>query len=67
MTPSNFSSLVYSTFTILSSDGETEIELIEGGADREVTWETRQEYARLSMEYRLHEFDVQLAEIARGE
>lgn len=52
-------------FVITGSDG-VEHELMPGGRDRIVTFESRFEFCNLVEAKRLHEFDKQTAAIARG-
>lgn len=60
-----FASLPLQRFVTLSTDGR-EVELIEGGAARAVTFANRLEYVRLEEHYRLHEFDLPVAQMRRG-
>jgi hypothetical protein len=52
-------------FTYSSADG-TAVELKENGADYPVTWNHRHEYARLVLEFRLHELTTQVRAIRAG-
>ena len=60
-----FAYVVMETYTTLSTDDRT-VELVPGGAERDVTFQDRSEYADLVENYRLHEFDVQIASLRRG-
>jgi len=51
--------------TIPGADGKP-VELVPGGSAVPLTWESREEWCRLAMRYRLHEFDRQVAAIRRG-
>jgi hypothetical protein len=54
-------------FTTTSSDGiGNEIELIPGGSYKKVNYHNRSEYSSLVIQFRIHEFDRQLAAIRRG-
>jgi len=61
----NFEDIYTFDFTYSASDG-TIIELKENGSDYNVTWNNRVEYAKLVLEYRLHEFTSQVEAIRRG-
>lgn len=52
-------------FTYSSADG-TLVELKENGADHPVTWADRHEYARLVLEFRLHELSPPVRAIRAG-
>jgi len=60
-----FSELPTQRFVTLSSDGR-EVELLPGGGSMTVTFASRDEYVRLETHYRLHEFDVAVAQIRKG-
>jgi hypothetical protein len=62
---SSFSYTFFETFTAITTDGRT-IELVPGGAEKEVTFENRNYYCDLVEQYRLHEFDRQAAAVRRG-
>jgi hypothetical protein len=53
-------------FTTTTGDGATEVELVPGGATKRVTFSNRAEYSELVIQFRIHEFDAQLAAIRRG-
>jgi len=53
-------------FTTTPCNGGDEIELIPGGASKRVTYHNRSEYSSLVIQFRIHEFDRQLAAIRRG-
>jgi hypothetical protein len=46
-------------FTITGSDG-VPVELLPGGFDMHVSWDTREQYIRLAERYKVHEFDSQV-------
>ena len=60
-----FEYVVMETFTTLSTD-DREVELVPGGAQRDVTFHDRSEYADLVEHYRLHEFDLQIVSLRQG-
>eukprot|EP00753_Platysulcus_tardus_P001191 PLAT11143.2.p1 GENE.PLAT11143.2~~PLAT11143.2.p1 ORF type:complete len:4641 (+),score=2229.70 PLAT11143.2:24-13946(+) len=60
-----FSDVVVEVFTTTTADGRV-VELLPGGARREVTWESRDEFCKLLLQRRLHEFDAQIAALRRG-
>ena len=60
-----FAYVVMETYTTLSTDDRA-VELVPGGAQRDVTFQDRSEYADLVENYRLHEFDVQIVSLRRG-
>lgn len=47
-------------FTVTGSDGRL-VELVPGGLETAVTWDTREQYIRLAEAYKLHEFDAQVS------
>ena len=47
-------------FTITSAEGSP-VELMPGGFDVPVTWETRDQYTRLAERFKVHEFDTQVS------
>ena len=54
-------------FVVSPSDANgLEIELVEGGATKPVTWETRLEYADLVERWALDQYRPQLGALARG-
>ena len=65
VTADTFGDVITEMFTTVSADGRT-VELVEGGADVPVTWDNRAEWADAVLNYRLHEFDRQIAAIGRG-
>ena len=52
-------------FVCNSSTGE-EVELMAGGGTTRVTFANRKRYVKMAVDYRLHEFDLQVAAIRRG-
>lgn len=52
-------------FVCNSSTGE-EVELMAGGSTTRVTFANRKRYVKMAVDYRLHEFDLQVAAIRRG-
>jgi len=60
-----FDYLVMEKFTTQSSDGK-EIEVKNGGKDIPVTYESRDEFVKLSIYHRLHESDAQVRAIKKG-
>jgi len=52
-------------FDVKSSDGRF-VELIKGGSNIPVKWDSRNEYVKLIKEYKLNEFDKQLYAIKSG-
>jgi hypothetical protein len=59
--------LAYPDLNFVTNDSEgDEAELIPGGRDMQVTYENRILYCDMCEDYRLHEFDIQVAGIARG-
>jgi len=65
VTEEMFQYVVMETFTTLSTDDRT-VELVPGGAERDVTFADRAEFVRQVERYRLHEFDTQAAAVRRG-
>ena len=65
ITSDMFQYVVMETFTTLSTDDRT-VEVIPGGADRDVTFEDRHEFVEKVQYYRLHEFDDQITALKRG-
>eukprot|EP01117_Protostelium_nocturnum_P007091 TRINITY_DN2543_c0_g1_i10.p1 TRINITY_DN2543_c0_g1~~TRINITY_DN2543_c0_g1_i10.p1 ORF type:complete len:3016 (-),score=1204.04 TRINITY_DN2543_c0_g1_i10:107-9154(-) len=65
ITESTFTDAISFSFTTITSDGR-EVELIEGGKDKPVTWKNRQEYCRAVEDFRLGEFDKQIDAIRAG-
>eukprot|EP01087_Luapelamoeba_hula_P012781 TRINITY_DN3603_c0_g1_i4.p1 TRINITY_DN3603_c0_g1~~TRINITY_DN3603_c0_g1_i4.p1 ORF type:complete len:4801 (-),score=871.08 TRINITY_DN3603_c0_g1_i4:39-14441(-) len=65
VTQENFEDTIGFHFTTNSTDGR-EIELKERGRDTCVTWEHKNAYADLVLDYRLHEFELQVAAIKNG-
>lgn len=65
VTKENFSDVIDFSFTTTSSDGR-EIELVEEGKKKSVTWENRHEYIELIEQYKEHEFDLQVAALVAG-
>jgi len=61
----SFRTSFFETFTTMSTD-DREVELRSGGADIDVTFETRAEFCDLVENYRLHEFDAQAQAVRRG-
>jgi len=61
----SFNMVFMETFTVTTMDGRT-VELIPGGADIDVTFDTRHKFADLVIQYRLHEVDQQCAAIRAG-
>ena len=55
----------FETFTTVSTDDRT-VELVPGGAHRDVTFDSRLEFCDLVENYRLHEFDRQAAAVRSG-
>jgi len=53
------------TFSTLTSDG-SQVDLVEGGAERKVGWHDRIEYCQLVERYKLAEFDRQIEAIRKG-
>ena len=53
------------TWATTTADGR-QVELVEGGASKVLTFENRMEWADAMVEYRLHEVDTQVAAIRRG-
>lgn len=49
------------TFTVSDGHG-SEVELVKGGACKEVGYAERQEYVRLVQQYKLHQWDIQVPE-----
>ena len=60
-----FNVTFYETFTTIGTDG-AEVELVRNGADKNVTFENRNEYCDLVENFRLHEFDKQAAAVRAG-
>ena len=60
-----FDTIFFETFTVLSSDNR-QVDLIPGGANTPVTFSNRHQYCDLTEQYRLHEFDKQIAAVRRG-
>jgi len=60
-----FDYLVMEKFTTLTSDGK-EVELKPNGKEIPVTFEMRDEFVRLSVQYRLHEGDQHIRAIKKG-
>eukprot|EP00003_Mantamonas_plastica_P032754 TRINITY_DN905_c0_g1_i1.p1 TRINITY_DN905_c0_g1~~TRINITY_DN905_c0_g1_i1.p1 ORF type:complete len:276 (-),score=92.44 TRINITY_DN905_c0_g1_i1:284-1111(-) len=60
-----FEDIIEETFVTRNSAGE-EIELVEGGKAKAVTFENRFEYVRLTEEVRLKEFETQMKAIRLG-
>jgi E3 ubiquitin-protein ligase HERC2 len=52
-------------FTVTAANGQL-VELVPGGFDTTVSWDTREQYIRLAEAYKIHEFDAQLASIRSG-
>merc|ERR1711916_332500 len=65
VTADMFGDIIQETFTVMSTDGRV-VELEENGAQRALTWDARQEWADAVLDYRIHEYDVQINAIARG-
>lgn len=65
ITPETFCDVIFLNFTTSSADGR-EVELVPGGATRNVTWESRQEYTNLVEEYRMRELAEQLHALGEG-
>lgn len=65
-TPEKFAA-AYSDMRLIvpGADGNN-VELVPGGASLPLTWESREEWCRLALRYRLHEFDRQVAAMRRG-
>jgi len=61
----SFNDIFMETFTVTTLTGRT-VELIPGGADIDVTFETRHKFADLVIQYRMHEIDQQCAAIREG-
>ena len=61
----NFSDVFPFTFTVTTSD-ERIVELVPGGALKEVTFESRLEYCERIENYRMNEFNSQAAAVRRG-
>ena len=61
----SFRDTFFETFTTESTD-KRPVELVPGGAEKEVTFENRHFYCDLVVQYRLHEFDQQAAAVRRG-
>lgn len=53
-------------FTTVLSDGKSQVELVPGGADKELTFENRYEYARKLLHVRMNEFKRQADAIKKG-
>jgi len=60
-----FASTFFVSYTTTSSDDRM-VELVPNGENIDVTFETRQHYCDLVMNYRLHEFDLQAAAVRAG-
>jgi len=60
-----FSDLIFECFTTILSNG-TEVEVIEGGVNLEVTWHNRSEYCKAVRRARLHEGRAQTHAVLRG-
>ncbi len=60
-----FSAAFFETFTLTTTDDRL-MELVPGGASRDLTFDNRLEYCDLVTQYRLHEFDVQAEAIRKG-
>ncbi|KAL6073675.1 HECT domain-containing protein [Balamuthia mandrillaris] len=65
VTEENFHEIIGYSFTTHSTDGR-EVELIPGGKDALVTWKQKAEYADLLLDYRLHEFELQIQAMKNG-
>jgi len=65
ITKESFSSVIFNTFVATSASGR-EVPLLENGASIPVTWENRLTYAKLALDYRLHECDKQIEALRRG-
>ena len=52
-------------FTITGADGKL-VELLPGGLDMRVTWDTRDQYIKLAESYKIHEFDKQVTALRKG-
>ncbi|KAJ9453993.1 putative E3 ubiquitin-protein ligase HERC2 [Diplonema papillatum] len=65
VTPELFRDAIDECFVTTLSDGQ-EVELVKNGRDVEVTFQTREAYARLVIEKRLRESEVYLEEMRKG-
>jgi E3 ubiquitin-protein ligase HERC2 len=53
-------------FTATAAGGGGDVELLPGGRDMPVTWANRVRYADALQDFKLHEFDAQIAAVRRG-
>jgi E3 ubiquitin-protein ligase HERC2 len=65
MSKEEFESLDLFVWTAPSANGG-EVELVPGGSDIAVRWEDREAYADAVLQFKLHEYDRQIAEIRYG-